>query len=779
MSQKPRQAASAPIPRLRFALLIGLLAVWALVIAARLVYLQVFQHKEYAVREARQQERTFQIAPRRGMLYDRDMQPLAMTVLADSIYAVPSEISDKSAAAAQLARIVHQDPTDRFTTAAAIQARLKRSRAFAWVARKLEPATAQRVMALNMKGIYVQKEFKRYYPEDQLAAQVLGYVSLDDDGLGGIEHRFDGALHGAPGRMLTAVDARSHSYNSTEREPKAGQDLVLTIDSHIQFIAEKVLDWNMERTQAQRGMIVVQDPNTGQILALAVRPTFDPNQVHKIRSSMLRDPAVSDVYEPGSVFKLVTYSAALDSKAVTPDSMLHTLGGQINVAGRIVHDDRDAIRYEAQHGNVISATQALEQSSDVAAIELAERMGVNRFYQYIRAFGFGQRTGIELPAETRGLLKPPQRWQPTTIGSIPMGQEIGVTPVQIVSMVSTIANGGVYLPPHILLQDSGALNSGKLVAAAFHPEHQIADPLPPGAHRVISTLTAAEMRRMMEDVVLRGTGIPAQLNGYSAAGKTGTAQKIDPRTHTYSKTDYIASFAGFAPVNDPAISVVVVMDSPAYRFHYGTQASAPAFRQVAQQILEYLGVPHDEPLKSAQEMAKIVNQPPPDEGPPQHIEDLDSLFAEVNHLPADDPLRTPHPAAPAADAEEAKAYQQTISSPDAPPATVSDPSNAAARQAASPSAVSGDAQAVPVRGTAVRPLDSTGVASKDSTSSADDSKRVKIPGFNGQPLRSVVAQAANLGLQIRVYGTGVAAEQAPAPGTMVPRGTTIVVRFQP
>ena len=777
MSQKPRQSVSAPIPRLRFALLIGLLAVWALIIASRLIYLQVFQHKEYAVREARQQERTFQIAPRRGMLYDREMQPLAMTVLADSIYAVPSEISDKAGAAAQLARIVHDDPTDRFTTAAAIRARLQRSRAFAWVARKLEPATAQRVMALNLKGVYIQKEFKRYYPDDQMAAQVLGYVSLDDDGLGGIEHRFEGELHGAPGRMLTAVDARSQSYNSTEREPKAGQDLVLTIDSHIQFIAEKVLDWNMERTSAQRGMIVVQDPNTGQILALAVRPTFDPNQVHKIHSSMLRDPAVSDVYEPGSVFKLATYSAALDSQVATPDTMLHTLGGQIDVAGRIVHDDRDAIRYEAQHGNVISATQALEQSSDVAAIELAERMGQNRFYQYIRAFGFGQRTGIELPAETRGLLKPPARWQPTTIGSIPMGQEIGVTPVQIVSMVSTIANGGVYLPPHILLREGAGTQGAQPLAAAYHPEHQISDPPPSGSHRVISTMTAAQMRKMMEGVVLHGTGIPAQLNGYSAAGKTGTAQKIDPRTHTYSKTNYIASFAGFAPVNDPAISVVVVMDSPAYRYHYGTQASAPAFRQVAQQILEYLGVPHDQPLKSTQEMAKIVNRPPPDEGPPQHIEDVDSLFAEVNHLPADDPLRTPRPAAPTAEVEEAKAYQQTISAPEAGVATAakaaSTPSLAAA--AAAPSPVAAPPAAVPQAMSVAAGLPSAG----RSVTSSNTAQRVKIPGFTGQPLRSVVAEAANLGLQVRVYGTGAAMEQAPAPGTMVPAGTTVVVRFQP
>ncbi|MGH9617807.1 MAG: peptidoglycan D,D-transpeptidase FtsI family protein, partial [Acidobacteriaceae bacterium] len=487
MSRKPKQALSAPIPRLRFVFLIAILLVWVAIIAVRLVWLQVFHHSEYAEREFRQQERTFQIAPRRGVIYDRDLQPLAMTVLVDSIFAVPSEIVDKDSTAKELAAIVHQDASDRFTSAKGIDARLHRSRDFAWVARKVDADVAARVRALGLKGVYFQKEFKRFYPDNQVAAQVLGYVSLDDNGLGGVEHEFDSTLHGTPGRMYTTVDARRQGYSSIERDPTAGENLMLTLDSNIQLMAEQALDRNMIRTKAQRGMIVVQDPNTGQILALAVRPTFNPNDVHNIKSSMLRDPALSDVYEPGSVFKLATYSAALDSHVVTPDSMLHTLGGQIDVAGRIVHDDRDAIRYEAQRGNVISATEALEQSSDVAAIELAERMGKDRFYGYIHSFGFGQRTGIKLPAETRGLLKPPQRWQPTTIGSIPMGQEIGVTPVQIVSMVSTIANGGVYLPPHILLTDSGESKGGKLLPAAFHPEHEIADPLPKGAHRVIST----------------------------------------------------------------------------------------------------------------------------------------------------------------------------------------------------------------------------------------------------------------------------------------------------
>jgi cell division protein FtsI (penicillin-binding protein 3) len=633
---------------------------------------------------------------------------------------------------------------------------------------------AAQVRASNLKGIYFQKEFKRFYPDNQLAAQVLGYVSLDDSGLGGVEHRFDPQLHGTPGRVSMAVDARRRSYSSVERDPQPGENLVLSIDDHIQFMAEQALDRNMARTKALSGTIVVQDPNTGQILALATRPTFNPNDVHAIRSSMLRDPAVSDIYEPGSVFKLVTYSAALEEHVTTPDSMIHTLGGQINVAGRIVHDDRDAIRYEGRYNNVISTTEALEQSSDVAAIELGERMGKDRFYQYVRSFGFGQRTGIQLPAETRGLLKPPSRWTPTTIGSIPMGQEIGVTPVQIVTMVSTIANGGEYLPPSIVLKKTpNAKGNPQLQAAAYHPEHEVPATLPEGAHRVISTLTAAEMRKMMEGVVLHGTGIPAQLNGYSAAGKTGTAQKIDPRTHTYSKTNYVASFAGFAPVNDPAIAVVVVMDSPAYRFHYGTQASAPVFHELAQQILEYLRVPHDEPLKSTQQMIAIESHPAAEDAPEDHPGDLSELFAEINHLPADDPLRSPvEPSHTAADADEARAYQQTLSGGGL---------NEAPQPAAEtyPGENIASAEITSKRETPQLPVKKVDEPLASDVTVASAGGLVTIPEFTGQPMRNVVMTAANLGLNIRVYGDGIAQAQAPAAGTHVPAGTTVVVRFHP
>jgi cell division protein FtsI (penicillin-binding protein 3) len=772
MSRKSKQPLSAPIPRLRFVLLAAILAVWVGIIVARLVWLQGFRHADYAAREARQQQRTFEIAPRRGVLYDRNLRELAMTAQVDSIYAVPSEIRDKTGTARKLAAVVHDDPKDRYTTAAQIGARLRASRNFAWVARKVDAHVADRVRELGLKGVYFQKEFKRFYPDNQLAAQDLGYVSLDDNGLGGIEHRFDAALHGTPGRVSAAVDARRQSYGSVEQDPQPGQNFVLTLDANIQLMAEQALDHAMERTKALNGTVVVQDPHTGQILALAIRPTFNPNDIHNIRPSTLLNHAVSDVYEPGSTFKLVTFAAALQEKAVTPDSMVHTFGGQINVAGRTVHDDRDAIMFEARYNNVISARQALAESSQVVAIQLAERIGKDKFYQYIRSFGFGQKSGIELPGETRGLVKPPNRWQPTTIGSIPMGQEVGVTPIQLVTMVSAIANGGVYLPPRIVLQETPDVKGNpRLLPATFHPEDNVPEQLPPGAHRVISTLTAAEMRSMMEGVVLSGTGRTAQLNGYSAAGKTGTAQKIDVRTHTYSKTKYIASFVGFAPVNDPAISIAVVIDSPSVGSHFGTAVSAPVFQELAQEVLEYVGEPHDMPIKPANLVAQKLKAPSQDVNrDPQPLADVNAMFAEVNDLPADDPLRAPaNGLQERADADEALAYQSAMGEVGRAKRNGSNSSEMRSVSLAAPVAppATGDLQA-----------DSVPEAAVSSTAvNAGSGGPVTVPNFLGQPMRNVVATAANLGLNVRVYGDGMAAEQAPVAGTHVPAGTAVVVRF--
>jgi cell division protein FtsI (penicillin-binding protein 3) len=727
-----------PLKRTRFWLICLFFLLWVCVIVFRLFWLQVVRHGEFQERAQKQQQRTFEVAPRRGVLYDRNLRELAMTVQVDSIYAVPTEIDDKQTAAHALAAVVHTDPDDAQTTEEQIAARLVSGHSFAWVARRVTPDVADRVKALPVKGIYFQKEFQRFYPDNEIAAQVLGYVGTDDNGLGGLEQKYESRLHGVPGRMYTAMDARRHVTGSSEHEPEPGQNLVLTIDENIQFLAERALDHAMQQTQADNGTVVVQDVHTGQILALAIRPTFNPNFSRRTTPALLRNHAVSDVYEPGSVFKLVTYSAALDQHAVTPDDIVDCQGSVMTLAGRVIHDDK------GDHFGRLTVTEALEHSSNVGAIKVALKVGPERLYQYVRDFGFGSRTGAELPGETRGLLRPVNKWSASSIGSIAMGQEVAVTPLQMVSMVSTIANGGVYLPPHVLLPGQVDTANGQPVgppkASPFKPGGELPNPLPAGAHRVLSTMAAAQMRKMMEGVVLYGTGRQAQLNGYSSGGKTGTAQKIDPATHLYSKTMHVASFAGIAPVNNPVLAVAVIMDNPKGAY-YGASVSAPVFAEVAQQALEYLGVRHDIDVHAQRPVAKGGTLPVEDAQ--EHTGDMNALFAAANELPNDDPL-----------------HGAPVQSAPPPPSPV--------RQGgatAGPSA----AQAAPQQPKAPPQQTTKAVM-------INDSKKLRVPSLVGLPVRKVIELAATAGLEVQVTGNGTVREQVPAAGTMVAPGTQIVVR---
>jgi len=751
-----------PLKRTRFWLICFFFLAWAFVIAGRLFWLQVVRRQEFQDRAEKQQLRTFEVTPRRGMIYDRNLRELAMTVQADSFYAVPAEIVDKQAAAHRLAGVVHTDANDAFTSEAQIAERLANGHNFAWVARRVTPEVATRVRALPVKGVYSQKEFERFYPDNEIAAQVLGYVGVDDNGLGGLEQKFEPQLHGVPGRMYTAMDARRKVLGSSEHEPEPGQNMVLTIDENIQFLAERALDHAMEKTGAANGTVVLQDVRTGQILALAIRPTFNPNAARHTTPALLKNHAVSDVYEPGSVFKLVTYSAALEQQVAKPDDMIDCQGGQISLPGRVIHDDK------ADHYGVITVHEALEHSSDVAAVKLAQKIGQDKFYEYIRNFGFGARTGLELPGETRGLLQPASKWGTTSYASIAIGQEVGVTPLQLVSMVSTIANGGIYLPPHVLMPGqvgNGPHAEGTLQPSSFKPGGDLPNPLPPGAHRVLSELTAAQMRKMMEGVVLYGTGKLAQLNGYSSGGKTGTAQKIDPATHTYSKTMHIASFAGIAPVNNPVISVSVVLDNPTKgASYYGTAVSAPVFAEVAQQVLEYLRVPHDievrPPNVKAKPQATIAEDDAPD-----RVGDIDNLYAAINDLPSDDPLRAPPAQESSSSPLPARVAKQAMHAP----------ASMIANAKVSPEqTVSAHSQSLPQQ-TASR----QGSATPASTTKAvmvSAVKTLKVPSLLGLPVRRVIEQAAAAGLAVQISGNGTVREQAPMAGTMVATGTQIVVR---
>jgi cell division protein FtsI (penicillin-binding protein 3) len=779
--QPSRNTLTAPIRRIRFTGVAAVFCAWVLLIGGRLVWLQVIDHSDWVQKAERQQQRASDLAPQRGVLYDRNLRELAMTVSVDSIYAVPSELGENRASAAQmLAKVVHTDAGDNFTSEPQMLARFNDSRNFAWVARRVDAATAQRVRELNLKGVGFHKEFKRFYPDGDLAAQVLGYVGTDDTGLGGLERKFDDEMHGTPGHILTAVDAKRHVMGSVvESEPMPGENLVLSIDSNIQYIAERALDAQMAKMKALHGTVVVQDPHTGQILALAVSPRFDPNDARHMQPGSLTNLAVSDIYEPGSTFKLVTYATALDAAHVEPTDTVDCQGGALTMFGRTLHDD-----HSDGHMGVVTVQHALERSSDVGAAKMALKVGPDTFYKYIRGFGFGDRSGIELPSETRGLLRAPKNWGSTSILSLAIGQEIGVTPIQLVTMVSTIANGGVYMPPHVLLQSTDEMKGDpRLKPAAFHPENELPATLPDGAHRVITELTAAKMRSMMEGIVVEGTGKNAALNGYSAGGKTGTAQKVDPETHTYSHTKLVASFAGFAPVSSPAISIAVVIDTPTVGTRYGAETSAPVFREVAQQVLEYLGVPHDQMLKTPKQMLAAASKPDED-APSENIADLNAMFDQVNRLPADDPLH-----AEASGTEDAgnpgDAAKGGAAAGNGFPPALAAPAKTSRILAMLPRKVlaafsqeSDSGAALNESGALHTPKIVPAVEARPNGSVVVDAgKRVAVPTFSGDALRDVVEQAAGLGLRVQPLGSGLARDQAPAAGTIVPVGTEVVVRF--
>ncbi|MGB8985334.1 MAG: penicillin-binding protein 2, partial [Candidatus Sulfotelmatobacter sp.] len=558
----------------RLYLLGGMLLFWCLLICARLVYLQVFQYGSFVKQAEHQQQREIPLSAKRGVIYDRAGHELAMSVLVDSAFAVPSEVKDLPTAVSLITRITGEDHN-------VVLADCRSHKTFCWVARKADDETIERIKSLNLQGIHFQKEPKRFYPARDLAAQVVGTVGMEDAGQSGIEHEFDDELRGHGGEMFISVDARRQWFSDVEKQPEPGENVVLTIDKNIQYIAEKELDQAIHDTQAIAGTVIVENPHTGEILALANRPTFNPNLRKQITPAALTNRAVSYIYEPGSTFKLVTISAALEEKLTNPDEIFDCQMGSIVYNGMRIRDSRP-------HG-FLPVWGVLAESSDVGAIKIALRLGEDRFYKYIRAYGFGQQTGIELPGETRGLTKPVSRWSKVSIAAISMGQEIGISAVQLSALISTFANDGVWTAPRIVAgtldpQTSPVKNLPQTVA--FHPGT---------SRRVISSYTAAEMRSMMQKVVLEGTGRKAVLEGYTSAGKTGTAQKVDPATGAYSKTKYVGSFAGFAPVNNPQIVVAVILDS-AVGLHQGGQVSAPVFRRVTQQVLEYLHTPHDLPL---------------------------------------------------------------------------------------------------------------------------------------------------------------------------------------
>ncbi len=566
---KPHQGArkNGESQKLRRNLLLGgVLALWMAGLLARLYFLQVVEYTDSLARAQRQQQRTVEIAPKRGTIFDREMQPLAMSLAVDSVFAVPAEISNPEMVAGLLAPVMGLSRSD-------LAGRFKAFRSFCWVKRKVSSRETARVRDLNLKGIYFQKEMKRFYPKGKLAAHVLGAVGLDDNGLAGLEYSMNDAIKGHAARVVVAYDARGQSFRSTELDGEPGKNVVLTLDENIQYIAEKALASAVRQWRAAWGTAIVQDPSTGAILAMASVPAFDPNEYSRSDPHARINRAAGGVFEPGSTLKLVPLAAALEERLTNPREVIDCQQGSIALAGHVIHDHKPF--------GFLTVEQVLAQSSDVGAIKLGLRLGEERLHRYMRDFGFGSKTEIELPGEERGLLKSPAHWSGISIGEISMGQEVGVTPLQLVTAYSAVANGGVLYQP-------------RAVQRVFRESDQ--SPLPPVAgRRLISERTTALMKQIFQAVVESGTGAAARLDAYSAAGKTGTAQKIDA-SGRYSKTSYVSSFVGFAPVSRPAVTILVVIDSPVGAI-YGAEVAAPVFRSIAEQTLGYLSIPQDNPSR--------------------------------------------------------------------------------------------------------------------------------------------------------------------------------------
>jgi len=551
--------------RSRLLVCAALFAVWTVSIEARLVYLQVVEHADMMVRANRQQLKPLKLPAKRGEIVDRAGHVLAYSVDADTIGANPSAIEHPNEVAARICAAL-----DRCGAAQRqfMAERLSNDQQFAFLARQVSPDEARRVKALGVEGLLFIKESRRYYPKKDLAAHLLGYVGVDNVGLAGLESTFDTRIRGREGKMLVQIDARRHAMATRdERPPTAGEGLELTIDEYLQYIAERELRIGVAENGAAGGTAIILQPYTGEILALANWPTFNPNAFNSSDPVARRNRAVQDYYEPGSTFKVVTASAAIEEGLIRPSDPIDCSPGYITFGSRMIRDTH-------QYG-VLPFIDVIAKSSNVGAIKVGQRIGATRLTQYVSRFGFGQTLASDFRGENGGSVWPADRLDASALASVSMGYQVGVTPLQMAAAVGAVANGGELVEPHVV---RAFINNGHREEVARNV-----------VRRAIAPETAATVTEIMEAVVERGTAkATAQMDGFTVAGKTGTASKLEG-SH-YSKSDYNASFVGFVPSRKPAVVIVVVIDSPHAHGYYGAVVSAPVFKRIAETTLRHLGI---------------------------------------------------------------------------------------------------------------------------------------------------------------------------------------------
>jgi cell division protein FtsI (penicillin-binding protein 3) len=697
----------------RLTVVAAVLLLWSLRIFVALFSLQVTHHSQYQASARKQQEQEIDIPAPRGTIFDRNGQPLAISVPAASVSVNPMQITDVKFAAGLLGGILHLDKQVLYRRLTA--ARDDR-RGFLWVKRRIDTFETARMKALNLEWATLKTESTRHYPKGETGSHVVGTVFREEEGAIGVEKALDTSLHGKAGSELMVMDVRHRGIDShVDAVPQNGVPVTLTIDERLQYIAERELKIGVELKHARYGTAIIMNPYTGEVLALANYPTYDPNKrVQPTDNARARwDLGVSVPFEPGSIFKVVTLSAALETTNLTPDSPIATGGGVLKLPGRVIH--------EAHHGyGTITMQQVLEKSSNIGAILIGAKVGREKMYEYVKRFGFGDKTGVGLPAESRGLFRPLSKWGTTSLASVSMGQEVSTTSVQLARACSVIANGGMLVRPTVILKRGNKLEPREAPVRILKPE------------------TVMTMRMMMEGVVLRGTGkLTARLDGYTSAGKTGTAQIFENGHYTHL---YNASFMGFAPVTNPQLVIVVTLNGTAGDNGMGGAAAGPVFKAIATEALRMMDVPKDIPeeiadAKKPRKTDKVVEE--------ASVADLggNSIMAEdqtVKELLA----------------EEARLTQL-----------------AAAEKAAEIPAATGEAT----------PAGSGHVlvsAAPDPVSTpAPVSKGPTVPDYLGKSMRAVVEEASADGIEVMIEGTGVARAQVPLPGKPLRRGERIRIVF--
>ncbi len=604
---------AAAVKRMTF--LVTAVLFWAAVIFYRLISMQVVHHQKYTTLARKQQEHVMQVQAPRGYIYDRIGRPLAISVPVDSVFVNPLRLPDISVAAELIAPILS---LDRAKLEKDLRDAADDHRGFVWLKRKITSEESRRLRDLKCEWIEFQSESVREYPDGGIAAHLLGGVYKEEEGFAGVEKSLDNYLKGQPGTENVVVGNGKKILDSqTERQAQPGESITLTIDTRIQYVAEQEIKAAVEKHKARSGTVIVMNPNNGQIYALANYPTYNPGDPPKPGEDPLArmDLGVQVPFEPGSIFKIMTVSAALETTDLTPDSPINCMGGVLHLPGRVIHDSHGGL-------GIISVREVIEHSSNIGAIQIGTRVGREKMYEYVRRFGFGAPTGVPLPAESGGRLRKLDRWGTTSLASVSMGQEVSATSIQLARACSVIANGGILVQPRLVLKHGN-----------------VVDPITPGK-RIIMPQTAITVRSIMEGVVLRGTAKnTVKVPGYSVAGKTGTAQIFDFKSRHYTHT-YNASFMGFMPVQNPELVVVVTVNGTSGNAGFGGSAAGPVFNVVAEEALRILDVPKDlpeTPDKSSQPAAK----PDPKETDDLAIADVDPT--QPNIMEGDDAAPGPAP----------------------------------------------------------------------------------------------------------------------------------------